>query len=46
MSATIARQGGWVQLEQSNMRLALKMAKMAQGEFTPTAMKETQYLMK
>jgi hypothetical protein len=25
----MARQGGWVQLEQSDMRLALHMAKMA-----------------
>ena len=31
MSATMARQGGRVQLEQSNMRLALNMAKMAKG---------------
>jgi hypothetical protein len=29
MSATMARQGGRVQLEQSDMRLALNMAKMA-----------------
>jgi hypothetical protein len=29
MSASMARQGGRVQLEQSDMRLALNMAKMA-----------------
>ena len=29
MSATMARQGGRVQLEQSDMRLNLNMAKMA-----------------
>jgi hypothetical protein len=29
MSATMARQGGRVQLEQSDMRMALNMAKMA-----------------
>jgi hypothetical protein len=31
MSATMARQGGRVQLEQSDMRLALNMAKMAKA---------------
>jgi len=40
MSATMARQGGWVQLEQSNMRLALNIAKMAKGGFLNAAMKE------
>jgi len=29
MSATLAKQGGWVQLAQSNMRLALNMPKLA-----------------
>jgi hypothetical protein len=31
MSVTMARQGGQVQLEQSNMGLALNMDKMAKG---------------
>jgi len=31
MSATMARQGGQVQQEQSDMRLALNMDKMAKG---------------
>jgi hypothetical protein len=31
MSATMAKQGGRVQLEQSDMRLALNIAKMANG---------------
>ena len=34
MSATMARQGGWVQLEQSYMHLVLNMAKMAKGVFS------------
>jgi len=46
MSATMARQRGWVQLEQSNMCLALNMAKMAQEVFSQTAMEETQQLIK
>jgi len=46
MSATMARQGGRVQLEQSNMRLALNMAKMAKGGFSRAAVEETQYLIK
>jgi len=33
MCATVARQGGRVQLEQSDMRLALNMAKMAKTAF-------------
>ena len=33
MSATMARQGGWVQLEQSDMRLAMNMANMAEEGF-------------
>ena len=32
MSATMARQGGCVQMELSNMRLALNMAKTGQGQ--------------
>jgi hypothetical protein len=33
MSAMMARQGGCVQLQQSNIRLAMNMAKMANGGF-------------
>ena len=46
MSATMARQGGRVQLEQSDMRLALNMAKMAKKGFLRTAFEETKYLIK
>jgi hypothetical protein len=46
MSATIARQGGRVQLEQSNMRRALNMAKMAKEGFLRAAVEETKYLIK
>jgi len=46
MLATMARQGGWVQLEQSNMRLALNMATMAKEGFSRTTIKETQQLIK
>jgi len=46
MSATMARQGGRVQLEQSDMRLVLNMAKMAKEGFSRGAIAETQYLMK
>jgi len=44
MSATMARQGGRVHLEQFDMRLALSMAKMAQGGFSRAAIEETQFL--
>jgi hypothetical protein len=44
MSATMARQGGRVQLEQSDMRLALNMGKMAKGGFSRDVIEETQYL--
>jgi len=44
MSATMARQGGRVQLEQSDMRLALNMAKMAKEGFLRAAIEETKYL--
>jgi len=37
MSTTLARQGGGVQLEQSDMRLALNVVKIAQGGFSQTA---------
>jgi len=46
MSATMARQGGRVQLEQSDMRLALNMAKMAKEGFSRAAIEETIYLIK
>jgi len=46
MSATMARQGGRVQLEQSNMHLALNMGKMAKGGLSRTAIEETKYLIK
>jgi len=46
MSATMAEQGGRVQPEQSNMRLALNMAKMAKGEFSRTTIEETQHIIK
>jgi len=46
MSATMVRQGGRVQLEQSNMCLTLNMANIAKGGFVRTAMEETQQLFK
>src|SRR5882757_7606385 len=46
MSATMARQGARVQLIQSDMRLALNMAKMAKKGFSRSAVKETKYLVK
>ena len=44
MSATMARQGGRVQLEQSNMRVRFNMAKMAKGGFSCTPMEQTHFL--
>jgi len=44
MSATMARQRGRVQLEPSDMRLALIMAQMAKGWVSPAAIEETQVL--
>jgi hypothetical protein len=44
MSATMARQGGQVQLELSNMCWALNMAKMAKEGFARTAIEETKYI--
>jgi hypothetical protein len=41
MSATMARQGGQVQLEQSDMHPVLNMAKMAKDGFSCAAMEET-----
>jgi len=46
MSATMARQGGRVPLEQSDMRLVLNMAKMAKGWFPHGAIEKTQHLIK
>jgi len=46
MSATMARQGGRVQLDQSDMRLALNMAKMAKEGFSRVSIKQTQQLSK
>jgi hypothetical protein len=46
MSATMARQGGRVQREQSNMRLASNIAHMAKDNISHTAIEETKYLMK
>jgi hypothetical protein len=46
MSATMARQGGRVRLEQSDMRLALNMAKMAKEGFSRAAIAETKYRIK
>ena len=44
MTATMASHGGRIQLEQSDMRLALNMATMAKGEFLRAAMEETYFL--
>jgi hypothetical protein len=46
MSATMAMQGGRVQLEQSDMRLALDMAKMATKGISRGAIEVTKYLIK
>jgi len=46
MSAPMARQGDRVQLEQSDMRLALNMAKMAKEGFSLDAIEDTKYLIK
>ena len=43
MSATMTRQGGCVQLEQSDMHLAFNMAKIVKGGFSRAAMEETHY---
>jgi hypothetical protein len=40
----MARQAGRVQLEQSNMRLALHMAEMAKGRCSQAAVEEPEYL--
>jgi len=46
MSATMARQGGPVQLEKSDMCLALTKAKMAKEGFLWATIEETQYMIK
>ena len=46
MSATMAREGGRVQLEQSAIFLAFNMAKMAKDGFLPSAIGETRYLIR
>jgi len=42
----MARQGGRVQLEQSDMHLALDVPKMARGGFSRAAIEKTQQLIK
>ena len=46
MSATMARQGGWVQLEQSHMHHTLNMANMAKEGFSRAGIEERQQLIK
>jgi len=46
MSASMAGQGGRVQLKPSEMRLALNIAKMAEKAFSCTAIEQTQQLIK
>jgi hypothetical protein len=46
MSANMAKQGGRVQLEQSDMRLALSMAKVAPRGFSWATTEETRHLIK
>jgi len=45
MFATMARQGGRVQLEQSNMCHALNLAKMAKAGFLRAAIDQMELLM-
>jgi hypothetical protein len=44
ISATMARQEGWVQLKQSDMHLALNMAKMAKVGYSRASIEEIQQL--
>jgi hypothetical protein len=44
MSATMAMEGGRVQLEQSNIHLALTMAKMAKEGYSQATIEEMKYL--
>ena len=46
MSATIASQEGWVQLKQSDMRLALNMVNIAKGGFSLATSEEMKFLIK
>jgi hypothetical protein len=46
MSATMARRRGHVQLEQSDIRRALNMAKIAPRGCLHTAIEQTQFLIK
>jgi len=46
MSATMTRQGGRVQLEQSDMHLDLNMANMAKGGFSQRVIEETRHPIK
>jgi hypothetical protein len=46
MAATMARQGSRVQREESDMRLAMNMAKTANEGFLGAAIEETKYLIK
>jgi hypothetical protein len=46
MSATMATHGGRIQLEQSNIDLALNMPKMDKGEYSRAASEETQLQIK
>jgi len=46
MAATMARQGGRVRLEQTDMRLVLNTAEMAKGGFSRAVMEETQHQIK
>jgi hypothetical protein len=44
MSAMMARQGYWVQLEQSHMHLGMNKARIATGRFFHATIKEMQYM--
>jgi len=46
MSATMGRQGGQVQLAQSDMCLAMNMGKMAKGGFSRATIEVTEQLLK
>jgi hypothetical protein len=46
MSATMAEQGGRLQLEHSDMRLVFNMVNMAKGGFSCAAIEEIQQLIK
>jgi hypothetical protein len=46
MPATMAKQGGWVQLEQSGTHFALNLTNMPIGGYSRAGIKETQQLFK